>query len=81
MDHLETNDELISALVERWRPEMHTFHFAIGEYMVTLEDMALPLGIHVDGRLVIESTSFSKERIGNLCQSLLGVRPYASDIH
>ena len=27
---------LVTVLVERWQPEMHTFHFHIGEIMKTL---------------------------------------------
>ncbi|QHO23108.1 uncharacterized protein DS421_12g360780 [Arachis hypogaea] len=36
---------LINALIERWRPETHTFPFPVGECAVTLEDVALILGL------------------------------------
>ena len=81
MDQFEANDQLISALVERWRPETHTFHFPIGECTVTLEDVAVQLGVRIDGRPVIGSTSFTRERIEDLCQSLLGIRPEEGDIN
>ena len=81
IDQFESNDQLINMSVERWRPETHTFHFPIGECTVTLEDVAVQLGVRIDGRPVIGSTSFTRERIEDLCQSLLGIRPEEGDIN
>ncbi|XP_017613583.1 protein MAIN-LIKE 1-like [Gossypium arboreum] len=44
--------DLISALVERWHLETHTFHLPCGECTVTLEDVALQLGLPIDGSAV-----------------------------
>ena len=40
---------LISALVERWRPETNTFHLPVGEMTVTLEDVAYLWGLPIKG--------------------------------
>ncbi|KAJ4747942.1 hypothetical protein LUZ62_082347 [Rhynchospora pubera] len=45
---------LITALVERWRPESHTFHFPVGEMAVTLEDVAMLFGLRIDGEAICE---------------------------
>ncbi|QHN93372.1 uncharacterized protein DS421_17g592110 [Arachis hypogaea] len=45
MSHRPTVD----ALVERWRPKMHTFHLPHGECMITLEDVVMILGLRTDG--------------------------------
>ncbi|KAL8539638.1 hypothetical protein ACS0TY_001302 [Phlomoides rotata] len=44
---------LIAALVERWRPETHTFHFPVGEWTITLQDVAIIWGLSIEGGLVI----------------------------
>ncbi|XP_016747364.2 protein MAINTENANCE OF MERISTEMS-like [Gossypium hirsutum] len=41
--------DLLTALVERLCPETHTFHFPCGECTVTLEDVAMQLGLSIDG--------------------------------
>uniref|UniRef100_A0ACD5VS24 Uncharacterized protein n=1 Tax=Avena sativa TaxID=4498 RepID=A0ACD5VS24_AVESA len=47
---------LITALVERWRPETHSFHLASGEMTVTLQDVAMLFALPIDGRPVCSTT-------------------------
>ncbi|KAL0340781.1 UNVERIFIED_CONTAM: Serine/threonine-protein phosphatase 7 long form [Sesamum radiatum] len=52
---------LITALVERWRSETHSFHFRVGEATVTLQDVRVIWGLPIDGEPVsgtdLEKTS------------------------
>ena len=41
---------LVSALFDRWRPETHTFHMPCGEVSITLQDVAMILGLPIAGR-------------------------------
>ena len=58
----------ILALLERWRPETHTFHLPISECTVTLEDVYMLLGLHVDG----EAVNGPVQLPNSLCEELLG---------
>lgn len=63
---------LITALVERWRQETHTFHLVVGEATITLEDVAVLTGLRVHGDAVIGSTAYEWS---GLVEELLGVKP------
>jgi Plant mobile domain len=39
MGDCQLDKSLMTALVERWRPETSTFHLPVGELTVTLEDV------------------------------------------
>ncbi|KAL0436369.1 UNVERIFIED_CONTAM: Serine/threonine-protein phosphatase 7 long form [Sesamum radiatum] len=50
--HIEIDTHLITALVERWRPETHTFHFSVGEATITLQDIAVIWALPVEGNII-----------------------------
>jgi len=63
---------LITALVERWRQETHTFHLRVGEATITLEDVAVLLGLRVHGDAV---TGRGDGNWAQVVHNLLGVLP------
>ncbi|VFQ92009.1 unnamed protein product [Cuscuta campestris] len=46
---IKLDHSLITALLERWRPEVHSFQFPFGELGITLQDVECLLGLPVDG--------------------------------
>ncbi|KAK5819347.1 hypothetical protein PVK06_024337 [Gossypium arboreum] len=65
--------DLISALVERWRLEIHTFHFPCGECTIILEDVALQVGLTIDGNAITGKSSIFRPTA--FCYELLGLLP------
>ncbi|QHO23281.1 uncharacterized protein DS421_12g362230 [Arachis hypogaea] len=70
---------LLSALVERWRPETYTFHLPVGEVMVTLEDVTHILGLLVNGEPVTGRTDSSHQFLVENCIACFGWEPGPQD--
>ncbi|RYR13232.1 hypothetical protein Ahy_B04g070341 isoform C [Arachis hypogaea] len=66
---------LVNALIERWHPDTHTFHLPIGECAVTMEDVALILGLPTDGLPVTGMTISSFDALEAECLLQFGVAP------
>ncbi|KAD3640432.1 hypothetical protein E3N88_29655 [Mikania micrantha] len=67
LDHV-----LLEALIERWRPETHTFHLPIGEVTVTLKVVNVLWGLPIESEVVsgCEQPSSLADRIVR-CHTLL----------
>ncbi|KAH1216936.1 Serine/threonine-protein phosphatase 7 long form [Glycine max] len=77
MGYLKINSSLITAFIERWRPETHTFHLRCGEATITLQDVSVLLGLHTEGAPLIGQTNLDW---AELCEELLGVRPQEGEL-
>ncbi|RVW82581.1 Serine/threonine-protein phosphatase 7 long form-like [Vitis vinifera] len=67
--HITLDWGLITSLIERWRLETHTFHLPIGEMTITLQDVAVILGLRIHGLLIIGTCDIDWSL---LCYELLG---------
>ena len=70
--NIDLDHALITALVERWWPETHSFHLPHGEMTITLQDMEVIIGVLVDGLPTVGFTHM--QDWGNLYAELLGHR-------
>ncbi|KAK1665398.1 hypothetical protein QYE76_053557 [Lolium multiflorum] len=67
------NAAALTALVDRWRPEMHTFHLRAGEMTPTLQDVSMILGLPIQGEpLCMNTTSDGWRR---QMEDLIGMAP------
>ncbi|RYR13060.1 hypothetical protein Ahy_B04g070255 isoform C [Arachis hypogaea] len=72
---------MINVLIERWRPETHTFHFPVGECAMTLEDVAIILGLPTNGLPVTGPTMSSFEALETECLHQFRVAPRKTDMY
>jgi hypothetical protein len=49
----------LMTLVDRWRPETHMFHLLCGEITVTLQDVAMILGLPINGTSISGTVSLA----------------------
>ena len=61
---------LITAFVERWWPEIDTFHLPHGETTITLQDVEVFLEISIDGEAIVGTTN---KTWATKCENLLGI--------
>ena len=54
---LSMNPSAITALVDRWRPETHSFHLRTRKMTVTLQDVSMILALPIEGKPLCIDTS------------------------
>ncbi|XP_009767811.1 protein MAIN-LIKE 2-like [Nicotiana sylvestris] len=78
IERLQLDWSLVTALIERWRPETRTFHLLIGEATITLQDVKVIYGLPVSGHPVALPYAM-REMIGvqylDMLQQLTSFRP------
>ncbi|CAN1292039.1 Protein MAIN-LIKE 2 [Linum perenne] len=70
--------ELVTVLLERWRPETNTFHLVTGEATITLEDVEVLTGLPTTGRPVLVAPD--ERPVTEICEQWSGVAPPPSAI-
>nr|XP_023915456.1 serine/threonine-protein phosphatase 7 long form homolog [Quercus suber] len=68
---IQLDHALITAFVERWRPETHTFHLPHGEMTITLQDMEVIMGLPIEGEAMVGP---SKKTWTTVCDEMLGIQ-------
>ncbi|CAH9091989.1 unnamed protein product [Cuscuta europaea] len=72
---------LLTALVERWRPEVHAFHLPFGEVGLTLQDVQVLLGLPIDGIPLTGPTIIDRAALLQMCAQSVGFIPEDDDLN
>uniref|UniRef100_K3ZZK0 Aminotransferase-like plant mobile domain-containing protein n=1 Tax=Setaria italica TaxID=4555 RepID=K3ZZK0_SETIT len=64
---------LLTAMVDRWCPETHTFHMPFGEMTITMQDAAMILGLPLDGQPV--TGIIKNENWHDMVEMHIGITP------
>ncbi|QHO39782.1 uncharacterized protein DS421_4g132150 [Arachis hypogaea] len=72
---IQCQSAMINVLIERWRPETHTFYFLVSECAVTLEDVTMILGLPTNDFSGTGPTMSSFEALEVECLHQFGVAP------
>ncbi|KAK1685319.1 hypothetical protein QYE76_046167 [Lolium multiflorum] len=67
------NAAALTALVNRWSPEMHTFHLRAGEMTPTLQDVSMILRLPIQGEPLCMNTAYDGWR--RQMEDLIGMAP------
>ena len=68
---IKLDHALITAFVERWRPETHSFHLPHGEMTITLQDVEVLMGMPIEGETMV---GFTKRTCKSVCNEMLGIQ-------
>ncbi|KAK1692310.1 hypothetical protein QYE76_009007 [Lolium multiflorum] len=67
------NAAALTTLIDRWRPEAHTFHLRAGEMTPTLQDVSMILGLPIQGDPLCMNTASDGWR--KQMEDLIGMAP------
>jgi hypothetical protein len=70
MTRFQYNFSLLSALLDHWRPETHTYHFTVGEMTVTLQDTSLLMMTPSRRQSIGSSRRTCCGRLGSCCSAV-----------
>uniref|UniRef100_A0A8I6XMZ0 Aminotransferase-like plant mobile domain-containing protein n=1 Tax=Hordeum vulgare subsp. vulgare TaxID=112509 RepID=A0A8I6XMZ0_HORVV len=72
------NAAAVTSLIDRWRPETHSFHLRTGEMTVTLQDVSMITALPIEGKPLCMSTDSEGWR--HQMEALIGMSPQEPEV-